>query len=201
VKGFVGALCSVILLLISCAVPCSACVGRILTLAITSSPDQKIIGQILSVFINERTGTTVNIVTPGNEEACHQMVLSGKADLYVNYLGVAQKILGDSTVQEDGQKAYILVSQSFLDRFKMVWLRPFGYRGPLDSSLRPVTQASLAAPIASVETLRKFPVLDRLINKLGGKIGNNTLEKLEQAARNKDVRQVVKEFLRKRRLI
>ncbi len=180
----------------------SGCVGRILTLAVSNSPDQQVMGAILSIYINERTGTTVKLIHPGDIQACHQAVLSGKANLYINYLEPAGKILDLRRDREDNpQKLYILVSQGFLDRFKLVWLRPLGYKGPLNGNLVPGKDASLAAPVVSVETLRKFPVLDRLINKLGGKIDNNTLERLGSKSGGQEPEKTARDFLKALRLI
>ncbi len=179
----------------------SGCVGRILTLAISNSPDQQIMGAILSVYINERTGTTVKLTHPGDIQACHQAVLSGQANMYINYLKPAERILGLKKTENNPQRLYVLVSQGFLDRFKLVWLKPLGYKGPLTSSLTPGKDASLAAPVVSVETLRKFPVLDRLINKLGGRIDSNTLEGLEGSTKGQGTKKAARDFLKALRLI
>ncbi len=84
----------------------------------------------------------------------------------------------------------------------MVWLKPFGYQGPLTSEANPGKDGiTLAVPIAAKDTLRKFPVLDRLINKLRGRIDNNTMDELMEKTKNRDAREVVKEFLKTQRLI
>ncbi len=158
-------------------------------------------GAILSVYINERTGTTVKLTHPGDIQACHQAVLSGQANMYINYLKPAERILGLKKTENNPQRLYVLVSQGFLDRFKLVWLKPLGYKGPLTSSLTPGKDASLAAPVVSVETLRKFPVLDRLINKLGGRIDSNTLEGLEGSTKGQGTKKAARDFLKALRLI
>ena len=59
------------------ATPLLACKGRLLVLAVDNSVDQAIMGKMLSIFINERTGTTVEIVQAGDQTP-HEMVLEGK---------------------------------------------------------------------------------------------------------------------------
>ena len=182
--------------------PLHSCVGRLLIIAVSNSPDQIIMGQMLSVLINERTGTTVNITQPGDLKACHETVLKGKACIYISYIGVAQVDMEGSDVVNDPQESYTLVSQSYLERFDMVWLKPFGFQGPLTNEAHSKKdRGTLAAPIATKDTLRKFPVLDRVINKLGNRVDNNVIEELRKKTENQDVKKVVREFLKAQNLI
>jgi len=85
----------------------------------------------------------------------------------------------------------------------MVWLKPFGFKGPLtikgDSNKK--GSGSLAAPVTTKDVLRKFPVLDRLINKLGGRVDNSIMEELKRKAEGQEVKEVVREFLKAHKLI
>ncbi|MBE9505113.1 MAG: hypothetical protein IME96_13165 [Proteobacteria bacterium] len=179
-----------------------SCVGRLLIIAVSNSPDQIIMGQMMSVLINERTGTTVNITQLGDLKACHETVLKGKACIYISYIGVAQGDMEGADVINDPQESYTLVSQSYLEKFDMVWLKPFGFQGPLTNKAHSKKdRGTLAAPIATKDTLRKFPVLDRVINKLGNRIDNNIIEELRKKTENQDVKKVVREFLKAQNLI
>ena len=182
--------------------PVHTCVGRLLIVAVSNSADQVIMGKMLSVLINERTGTTVNIVQPGDLETCHQAVLDGKADIYINYIGVGRARTGMSSTVNDPQEVYTLVRQGFMDKFGMVWLKPFGFGGPLTSGENFESgHRTLAAPVATKDVLRRFPVLDRLINKLGGRIDNNTMEELKKKKESQDIKEAVKGFLKTNKLI
>ncbi|MEA3385661.1 MAG: glycine betaine ABC transporter substrate-binding protein [Thermodesulfobacteriota bacterium] len=179
-----------------------SCVGRLLIVAVSNSPDQIIMGEMMSVLINERTGTTVNITQPGDLNACHEAVLEGKACIYISYIGKAQADRGGSDAVNNPQEFYTLVSQSFLEKFDMVWLKPFGFQGPLTNEAHSrKDRGTLAVPIATKDTLRKFPVLDRVINKLGNRIDNNIIEELREKTENQDVKKVVREFLKAQNLI
>jgi len=185
------------------ASPLHSCVGRLLVVAVNSTQDQVIMGQMLSILINERTGTTVDIVQPGDLKTCHEAVLKGEADIYVNYIGDGLFLTGASCGGDDPQKVYTLVSQSFLERFGMVWLKPFGYQGPMASEANPGEKevGTLAAPVTTRDVLRKFPVLDRLINKLGGMVDNSVMEELRKKAEGQEAKEVAREFLKAHRLI
>lgn len=182
--------------------PVHTCVGRVLIIAVSDSTDQVIMGQMLSVLINERTGTTVEIVHPGDVKRCHETVLNGKANIYIGYIGMGGAITAGSSKVDDPQKVYTLVSQSYREEFGMIWLKPFGFRGPLTFEAGGKKESvSLAAPITTKDVLKKFPILDRLINKLGGRIDNNTIDELRENTKNQDVKEAVTEFLKAQKLI
>jgi len=184
------------------ATPLLACKGRVLVVAVGDSIDQVIMGQMLSILINERTGTTVEIVQPGDIQACQETVLQGKADICINYVGMAQAGTEGSNALDDPQKAYILVSRAYLEKFGMVWLKPFGFQGPLTQTASSgKVDTSLAVPVTTKDVIKKFPVLDRLINKLGGRVDNKALEELRKKSENQNVETVVREFLTSRNLI
>lgn len=182
--------------------PVHTCVGRLLIVAVSNSADQVIMGQMLSVLINERTGTTVNLVEAGNLDTCHKAVLEGKADIYINYIGVGRARTGMSDKVHDPQEVYTLVRQGYMEKFGMVWLKPFGFGGPLTSEENfERGHLTLAAPVATKDVLRRFPVLDRLINKLGGRIDSDTMDELKKKTENQDIKEAVKGFLKTNKLI
>ena len=182
--------------------PVHTCVGRLLVIAVGHSADQRIMGSMLSVLINERTGTMVNVLEMGNIDKCHEAVLKGKANIFINYLAVGQVTTGGSANVDDPQKTYTLVRQGYGEKYGMVWLKPFGFQGPLNLNLKEKkTPPSLAVPVSTKDVLRKFPVLDRVINKLAGRIDNQTINDLKRKANGGDVKQVVTEFLKIQKLI
>ena len=184
------------------ATPLLACKDRLLVVALGDSVDQVIMGQMLSILINERTGTTVEIVQPGDIQACHEAVLQGKANIYINYVGMAGAGTEGSNALEDPQKAYILARRSYMEEFGMVWLKPFGFQGPLTQAPPSgKVDRTMAAPVTTKDIIKKFPILDRLINKLAGRVDNKTLEELRKKSENQDVEITVREFLTSHNLI
>jgi osmoprotectant transport system substrate-binding protein len=184
------------------ASPLLACKDRLLVVAVGDSIDQVIMGQMLSILINERTGTTVEIVQPGDIQANHEAVLQGKANIYINYVGMAGAGTEGSNALEDPQKAYILARRSYMEEFGMVWLKPFGFQGPLTQAAPSgKVNRTMAAPVTTKDVIKKFPILDRLINKLAGQVNNKTLEELRKKSENQDVEITVREFLTSHKLI
>jgi glycine betaine/choline ABC-type transport system substrate-binding protein len=107
-----------------------------------------------------------------------------------------------SNALDEPQKAYILVRQSYMEEFGMVWLKPFGFQGPLtQAALSGKVDRTMAAPVTTKDIIKKFPILDRLINKLAGRVDNKTLEELRKKSENQDVEITVREFLTSHNLI
>ena len=184
------------------ATPLLACKGRVLVLAVGDSIDQVIMGQMLSILINERTGTTVEIAQPGDIQASHEAVLQGKANIYINYLGMAEAGTEGPNALNEPQKAYILVSRSYMEKYGMVWLKPFGFQGPLPQAAPSgKVDGTLAVPVTTKDVIKQFPILDRLINKLAGQVDNKTLDELREKSENQDVEITVREFLTSHKLI
>ncbi len=181
--------------------PGQSCVGRILTIAHDDSIDQQVMGQILAIFIQERTGTTINLVNSSNVVNSREMVKEGKADIFLSYLtsGLADMDAGEKG--ENNQETYSLVKQFYLQEMSMVWLKPFGYEGPIRSSAKNVQNKSLAAAVATKQCLERFPVLERVINKLDGLIDKKTLEKLKKKTGKQEIQVVVKEYLKSQKMI
>jgi osmoprotectant transport system substrate-binding protein len=191
-----------IILLHLLATPLLACKGRVLNLAVGNSVDQTIMAQMLSVLINERTGTTVEIVQLEDTEAAHEAVLHGLAEIYINYIGMAHSDTEGPNAVDEPQKAYILASRSYNEKYDMIWLRPFGFKGPMaQEAPSEKIDRTMAAPITTKEVVKKFPILDRLINKLAGKVDNKTLEELREKSENQDIEITVREFLTSKKMI
>lgn len=191
-----------VIVLFSLVVAGQACVGRILTVSVNDTIEQKLIGQLLATYVTERTGTTVNMITINDDTANEDQIKQAKADIILNYLNVGlTKIQGADNTGE-AQENYGLVKQYYIDTFDMVWLRPLGYRGPLlNSTDAKQGSLSLAIPVTTRDVLNRFPVLDRVINKLGGRIDERTLQQLIKATETNEIAVVVKNFLKDQNLI
>lgn len=193
--------CCVILLL-SLVVAGQACVGRILTISVNDTIEQKVVGQLLATYVTERTGTTVNMVIVSAGTSNDELIKNAKVDIVLNYLNVGLSNIEGAVNTGENQKTYGLVKQYYIDTFDMVWLRPLGYDGPLlDATDAAQESVSLAVPVTTREVLNRFPVLDRVINKLGGRLDARTLQRLIKETETKEIAVVVKNFLKDLNLI
>jgi len=189
-KKFVMLLSGSVLLSALTASPGHSCVGRILNFSIDGSPEQKAAGQLMATYINERTGTTVNLVEnpTTTDGSC-----PADADICIQYLKPALAGMGGEQPQ-DAQEGYSRAKEYYLENKQMVWLKPFSFKGPADSST--------AVPVSPRASLTKFPVLDRVINKLSGMITDDALqEMMNKLQGSSDPAVAAKEFLKSRKLI
>ena len=181
--------------------PALSCVGRILTLTVTDAPDQQLVGRIVATLITERTGTTVNLKSAADVTDGENQLKEKNADITISYLQTGLARLGSDATTASPQEAYGLVKQYYMDELDMVWLKPFGYRGPLSPEDKQAKNGSLAVPVTTKDVLNRFPVLDRVINKLAGKLDDTTLHTLLDKLKKQKLEAVVKDFLKTRNLI
>ncbi len=199
---FIATVAAVFLLLTLTASSGWSCVGRILTIAVDQNADQLVIGNMLAVLINERTGTTVNIRKAEDVESCFRMVKDEDADIFIYYTGMAMPD-ADALKSKSPDEIYSLIKQFYKDKYKMIWLKPYLYHGPVGKggAAGPSDMVSMAAPVTTVKVLDRFPILDRVINKLCDKIDDTVMKQLIDEAGKRPVKDVVRDFLKNRNLI
>lgn len=168
-----------------------SCVGRILNLTVNNSSEQQVVAHIMATYITERTGTTVNIVNSPNT-----MGAECPTDICINYVNTGLSGMSSQAHGSNAQENYSLVKEYYNDNEDLIWLKPLGYRGPVQQQ-----NASMAVPVANRESLVKFPILHRVINKLGSLIDDASLQTLLQQTAGGDVETVAKDFLKAKNLI
>lgn len=178
--------------------PAAACVGKTLVVGSLGSPQQQVLANMLAILIGERTGTTVKVVELSDHVAAHEALLRADLDMYVEYTGIGQvQILGGAPIA-DPQALFKVVKERYNQELNLIWLEPFGFA---DKQLAPVGTAAEAAPVVRKDTLKKFPALARLINKLGGTIDLATIQRLESGVNGGNARDVARRFLKENRFI
>lgn len=175
-----------------------ACVGKTLAIGALHDPQQQVLAEMLSVLISERTGTTVKVVPVKGHAEAHDAMLRAELDMYIEYTGVGQvTILGGQPIA-DAEALYSAVKERYNQDLNLVWLKPLGFT---DERYAPPGTVAEAAPVVRKDTLKKFPALARLINKLGGAIDAATMQALEAAGASANPRDVARGFLKEKRFI
>ena len=176
----------------------TACVGKALHIGVLDTPQQRLLTQLLAILISERTGTTVEVVSETSHAKAHEALLRADLDMYVEYTGIGQvTILGGAPIA-DQQALYKAVKERYNQDLNLVWLEPFGFVNP---QLAPAGTVAEAAPVVRKDTLKKFPALARLLNKLGGTLDAATMQKLEGEVTGGNAKDVARKFLKDKRLI
>lgn len=189
----VALLFSVLFLTMAVALPAAACVGKTLVIGHTGTPQQEVLAQAISLLIGERTGTTVKVVRYDTPAAAHEALLKADLDIVVEYTGVAQAQMLKGEAIADPEALFQAVKGAYNQDLNLVWLTPFGFDEP---RVAPSGMKAQAAPVVRKDTLKKFPALARLINKLGGAIDAAQMQALETSAAKKNAHEAAREFLK-----
>lgn len=186
-------LCGVALLGSAALAPARACVGKTLHIAAAGSVQQEILANALATLISERTGTSVKVERLADAQAAHDALGKADLDIIVAYTGQARSEILKKPAIAESPALYEAVRDEYNQNLNLVWLAPFGFN---DAKL------GQAAPVARKDTLKKFPALARLINKLGNAINDATMAKLEaQVKGGKPAAEVARAFLKESKLI
>jgi glycine betaine/choline ABC-type transport system substrate-binding protein len=90
--------------------------------------EQVILGEILAALIETRAGIPVTRkLDLGGTFICHQALVAGELDLYVEYTGTAlTAILGESP-NVTPEEAYRIVKEAYAEQFDLLWTEPLGF--------------------------------------------------------------------------
>jgi osmoprotectant transport system substrate-binding protein len=179
--------------------PVEACVGKTVFLGRLPGKEQEILTEMFSWMVSERTGTTIQIKSFPDSRAMHAALQAADVDLYLEDQGVALREILGQPAPPSGTDQRETVRREYEQRFNLIWLEPWGMTG------RPAAAGGgapgLVAPVIRKDTLKKFPALSRLVNKLAGAVDNATLARLVQESEKRPAREVAKQFLKDKRLI
>ncbi len=198
-KAIVFSIVVVFMFAIALAGNAQACVGRKLVLGSVEDARSSLVSRMLSILINERTGTTVEIEFFPNEEKLYKMVKKHKVDLFVGYVDQFMNRLDDSPGELGMEEKFKLVKRKFDEEQNMIWLKPMGFSG------RDETGSSLGwgATVVRKSVLKKFPALPRLLEKIGTRItlDDEILDSLVDRVPESKPARVARDFLKEKKLI
>lgn len=176
-----------------------ACVGRKLVLGALEDDRQGMVSRILSILVHERTGTTIEVKYYPDMDELMERVLKGKVDLFVDYVDPALARLEEDSSNLTREDGYSTVKRRYDEEFNLVWLKPMGFSGQDAQG----TSQGWAAVVVRKGTLKKFPALPRLLEKIGTRVplSDDVLEGLVAKGRETKPAKVAREFLKEEKLI
>lgn len=178
-----------------------ACVGRTILVGYFDAPDQAMVANILAVFIDERTGTTVKLSRFASREEAFEAVRQDKVSLYTDYSSVLlSKFAGEKPGPEDG-KNIARLKEVLNRKYNVVWLEPFGYDRYFSGKAKAGDRPGQAGVMLCKDALAKFPALPKLLGKLRGVMDNETMASLISESEKSDPKTVARRFLKSRKLI
>lgn len=164
-----------------------ACVGKTIHLGI-SSTSERLMAEMASLMISERTGSSVKIEVYKDSRALYEAVKQGKLNLFMENTERAQEILGKNkgATQPLGIEA---IKGEYRKTMNLTWLNLFGV-------------APQYAPVLTGDTLSNYPALPKLLNKLAGALSSDTYSRLLKSVESDDkTKKIAKDFLKGKKLI
>lgn len=159
-----------------------ACVGKTVYIGYVDTKNEEITGNIFARLILERTGTTAKLKKYSTPVALLNAAQSGDVDLFIfseEHIKAAVNVKS----REDAKTEFNV-------KYNLVWLKPIS-----------AENYDFLVPIIRKDTLKKFPALPKLLEKLEGRINNRVLAALNAQLKDKSMKDLVKEFLKENKLI
>lgn len=183
------------------AAPSGACVGRTLFIGYFDAPEQPMVANILSVFIDERTGTTVKLSRFHTRAEAFEAVRKDRVSIYADYSTVLLGMLPGERPAPDQEKNFMRLKDILSREYNVVLLEPFGYDRYFSGKPKAGERPGQAGVMVCKDAISKFPALPKLLAKLRGALDNETMAALLAEAEEKDPKTVARRFLKSRKLI
>jgi len=165
-----------------------ACVGKTLYIGVVNSPNELLFAEMISVLVNERTGTAVKVISYKDAREMYSAVKKGEVGVLIENADRALKIL-DRPAEGNTKAAYETAKKEYRTGMNLVWLEPFG-------------GSQYYAPVLSIETIGSLPALPKVINKLAGMVNDETSAKLLRSMKpDEKPKKAARNFLKARKLI
>jgi len=180
-------MCSLIIVTLLLAAHMSmACVGKTIHLGISNS-DEKLMAEMASLMITERTGSSVKIDFYKDSKTLYEAVKQGKVNIIMENTDRAQDVLGKA--KSAAPMGVDSIKSEYRRSFNLTWLNSFG-------------ATPQYAPVLTADTLANYPALPKLLNKLAGALTNDTYTKLLKGVESDEkTRKAAKDFLKGKKLI
>ncbi|MBF8258735.1 MAG: hypothetical protein HW377_1109 [Actinobacteria bacterium] len=178
-----------------------ACVGRTLFIGYFDAPEQAMVANILSVFIDERTGTTVKLSRFPTRAEAFEAVRKDRVSIYADYSSVILGMIPGEKPAPDLEKNFARLKEVLSRDYNVVLLEPFGYDRYFTGKPKAGEMPGQAGVMVCKDAISKFPALPKLLAKLRGALDNGTMASLLAEAEKSDVKSVARRFLKSRRLI
>lgn len=181
--------------------PAFACVGRTIVVGYYDSPDQAVVANLLSVFIDERTGTTVQLQKFASRDEALTALKTDKISLYADYANVIlAKLLGGKP-GADAAATVATLKDGLSRQHNVVWLEQVGYDRYFSEKAKAGDAPGQTGVMLCKDALSKFPALPKLIAKLSGVLDNGTMERLVAESKSEEPKSVARRFLKSKKLV
>lgn len=119
-------------------------------------PESRILAELMAQLLEARTDLQVERkLGLGGTMVCFQAMRSGDLDIYPEYTGTGLvTVLGIDLPQADPLRTYLAVSREFREKFRLVWLEPWGFNNTYALALRRDTAEELG--LETISDLKEY---------------------------------------------
>ena len=90
--------------------------------------EQLVLAEVVAQLVEARTNLRVErYMNLGGTMICHEALISGELDLYVEYSGTALTAVLNLEMPESPDEVWPLVTEAYRERFDLEWLEPLGF--------------------------------------------------------------------------
>jgi glycine betaine/choline ABC-type transport system substrate-binding protein len=159
----------------------TACVGRTVHLGIANANNERLLAEMASLLIVERTGTTVQIDTYKDSAELYNAIRQGQVNVFFENPTRAAEMIRTK------DSSYDQIKSAYRTKLNLTWLDI----GP-----------TKYAPVMTTETLVTFPALPKLLNKLSRSLESDTYTRLVKSVESGDkAKKVAKDYLKSKKMI
>ncbi len=89
--------------------------------------EQVILGNMVSLLLESNGFKVDRKVGLGGTVICHEALVRGDISVYVEYTGTGLTTILKKAVLKDPEEVYQVVKKDYEDKFKLTWLKPWGF--------------------------------------------------------------------------
>jgi len=134
----------VILALVTLGVcSCSGSGSRPIVVGSKNFTEQIILGELLAQLLEARGVDVDRRLNLGGSFICHQALVSGSLDVYIEYTGTALTAILKEPFQYDAKEVYEHVRRVYREKFGLEWSAPLGFNNTFALVMRPAQAEEL----------------------------------------------------------
>lgn len=170
--------------------------GKILNIGAVDSTGGRVLAEMVSAIIAERTGTSVAVRFFHDAQTLDDALRMKQVDISIENTGDALRILNRQP-ESDMTRTFEAVKTAYEKEKGLVWLKPFGFQ----NGGAGVSPARTAA-VLRADILANFPALPRVIGKLGPAITDEAYARLVRSVESGEKpKKAARDFLKAKKLI
>jgi osmoprotectant transport system substrate-binding protein len=89
--------------------------------------EQTIVGNMVALLMENNGFKVDRKIGLGGTVICHEAVVRGDINVYVEYTGTGLTVILKKPAVKDPDEAYQIVKKEYEEKFKLTWLKPWGF--------------------------------------------------------------------------